>query len=407
MTNMLSDSSPLALARRTVPFQESVIREMTRLGEVTGAVNLSQGLPDYPSPPEVLAAAAEAVLAGDNQYTFPFGTAAFRDAIARKTLAYNKIAADPATDVTVTCGVSEALMATLLALTEPGDEVIILEPWYESYVPDCQMVGVIPRFVPLREPDYTIDFDELRRAFTARTRLILLNTPHNPTGKVFSLAELCEIARLCCQHGVIAVTDEIYEMILYGEHVHTSIGSLPGMHDRTVTISGLGKTYALTGWRVGWIVADSRLSSLIRKVHDYLTICAPAPFQAAGIAALGLPDAFYQRLRQEYLTRKALLLRALDETGFTYLAPQGAYYVMADFSNVRWQPQKYSRAGWTLDRAFAEWAARDAGVAFVPGSSFYANGGGETRVRINFAKQEATLKEAARRLRAAAGRQAD
>lgn len=393
-------SRPLTLARRTEPFQESVIREMTRLGDETGSVNLSQGLPDYDSPPEVLEAAAAAVRQGDNQYTFPFGTPNFREAIAEKTRCYNRISADPETEVTVTCGVSEAMMSTILALTDPGDEVIILEPWYENYVPDCQMAGAVPRFVPLREPDYTFDPAELRAAFSDRTRLILINTPHNPTGRVFTRAELAEIAALCQEFGVIAVTDEIYEYIYYDQHQHVSIGSLPGMEDRTVSISGLGKTYALTGWRVGWTVAHPRLTSLIRKVHDYLTICAPAPFQAAGITALGLGEDFYVGLREEYAARRRLLLSALDAAGLQYRAPEGAYYVMADFAHLRWDEASYTRAEWSTDRAFAEFMAREIGVAVVPGSSFYygKGQGGITRVRFNFAKQESTLQEAARRL---------
>jgi aminotransferase len=261
------------------------------------------------------------------------------------------------------------------------------------------MAGAVPRFVPLREPDYTFDPAELRAAFNDRTRLILINTPHNPTGRVFTRAELEEVARLCQEFGVIAVTDEIYEYILFDGRAHVSIGSLPGMEDRAVTISGLGKTYALTGWRVGWTVAHPRITGLIRKVHDYLTICAPAPFQAAGIAALALPDDFYTRLRDEYAGRRAILLDALDAAGLRYLAPQGAYYVMAGFAHLDWDAEKYARSDWTLDRVFAEYMAREVGVAVVPGSSFYYRGGGETRVRFNFAKQETTLSEAARRLR--------
>jgi len=395
---MAKQSQPISLARRTQPFQESVIREMTRLGDESGSLNLSQGLPDFDASPEVLAAAIAAIQAGDNQYTFPFGHADFRQAIARKTLAYNGIPCDHETAVTVTCGVSEAMMATILALTDPGDEIIILEPWYENYLPDCQMAGAVPRFVPLHEPDYTFDPAELRAAFNERTRLILINTPHNPTGRVFSRAELEVIARLCQEFGVIAVTDEIYEYILYDERSHVSIGSLPGMEDRTVTITGLGKTYALTGWRVGWTIAHPRLTALIRKVHDYLTICAPAPFQTAGITALGLPDAFYQAMRAEYGRRRTILLDALSAAGFQFLIPQGAYYVMADFSALTWDAGKYSRPGWRRDRAFAEYMAREVGIAVVPGSSFYMADSSETRFRINFAKQEHTLRAAAERL---------
>jgi aspartate/methionine/tyrosine aminotransferase len=396
---MHRDKRPINLAVRSQPFQESVIREMTRLGDETGSVNLSQGLPDFQPPEQVVAAAITAIESGDNQYTFPFGSEAFREAISKKTFLYNHISSDPETDVTVTCGVSEAIMAVILALTDPGDEVIILEPWYENYLPDCYMSGVQPRFVALHEPDYIFDINELRMAFNSRTRLILINTPHNPSGRVFTKVELDEIAALCFQHGVIAVTDEIYEHILYDGHPHMSIGSLEGMEDRTVTISGLGKSYALTGWRVGWTIAHPKLTHLIRKVHDYLTICAPAPFQAAGVVALGLEEEYYRNLRNQYAKRRSILLKALDSAGFSYLEPEGAYYVMAEFSGLRWDTRRFEHPGWTLDRTFAEFLAREVGVAVVPGSSFYFNPiQGSSRVRFNFAKHLNTMQEAAKRL---------
>lgn len=390
---------PITLATRSQPFQESVIREMTRLGDETGSINLSQGLPDFQPPSQVIAAAISAIERGDNQYTFPFGSGAFREAISTKTSRYNKIPSDPETEVTVTCGVSEAIMAVILALTDPGDEVIIFEPWYENYLPDCHMAGVRPRFISLREPDYIFDTRELRNAFTSRTRLILINTPHNPSGRVFSQSELEEIAQLCRDHGVIAVTDEIYEHILYDGHKHISIGSLDGMEDRTVTISGLGKSYALTGWRIGWTIAHPQLTNLIRKVHDYLTICAPAPFQAAGVIALGLPEDYYVDLREQYNERRTVLLKALDSAGLSYRKPEGAYYVMADFSGTAWKLGHFQQPGWSLDRTFAEFLAREIGVAVVPGSSFYFNQmEGSSRVRFNFAKDLPTMEEAARRL---------
>ncbi|MBC8255302.1 MAG: aminotransferase class I/II-fold pyridoxal phosphate-dependent enzyme [Ardenticatenia bacterium] len=388
------------LAARTALFQESVIREMTRLGDEAGAVNLSQGLPDFDPPPAILEAASAAIQEGDNQYTFPFGAPDFREAIAAKCSGYNDVPADPETEVTVTCGVSEAIMAAILALTDPGDEVVILEPWYENYVPGCQMAGVRPRFVPMREPDYTVDPDELRQAFGEHTRLIIVNTPHNPTGRVLCRAELTTMAELCQEFDVIAVTDEIYERILYDDREHVSIGSLDGMRDRTVTISGLGKTYAVTGWRVGWAVAAPPLTALIRKVHDYLTICAPSPFQAAGIVALGQPDGYYDQMRAQYAGRRTILLEALERAGLPFCQPEGAYYVMADFGGLEWDTEAFSRPGWTPDRAFAEYIARDVGVAVVPGSSFYAGGNqGTSRIRFNFAKREDTLHQAARRLR--------
>ena len=401
MTRARRTAAPLPrTGRRTAGFQESVIREMTRLGDETGAVNLSQGLPDFTPPPEVITAAVEAIESGDNQYTFPFGSPAFRNAIAAKAARYNRLPVDPETDVTVTCGVSEGMMAAILALTDPGDEVIILEPWYENYVPDCVMAGVRPVFVPLRAPDYGIDADVLRAHISPRTRLVLLNTPHNPTGRVFTREELEAVARLCEEHNVIAVTDEIYEHIVYDGREHLSIGSLPGMEERTVTISGLGKTYAVTGWRVGWIIAPSRLSEEIRKVHDYLTICAPAPFQAAGAVALGLPAGYYEDMRGQYAQRRDLLLSGLGAAGFSYRRPEGAYYVMADFAGVRWDPGRWMRPRWSADRAFAEYLAREVGVAVVPGSSFYAGGeAGRSSVRFNFAKHLTTLETAVQRLR--------
>jgi aspartate/methionine/tyrosine aminotransferase len=390
---------PLTLAARSQPFQESVIREMTRLGDETGSVNLSQGLPDFEPPASVLAAAIAAIQSGENQYTFPFGSNTFREAISNKTSRYNHIQADPETEITVTCGVSEAIMAVILALTDPGDEVIILEPWYENYLPDCYMAGVKPRFVSLHEPDYTFDTQELRNAFNTHTRLILINTPHNPTGRAFSQGELNEIAKLCCEFGVIAVTDEIYEHVLYDGHTHISMGSLEGMDDRTVTISGLGKSYAVTGWRVGWTVAQPPITRLIRKVHDYLTICAPSPFQAAGSVALELPQEYYTNMRQQYLQRRKILLEALSTAGMAFRVPQGAYYVMAGFENVLWNRERYIKDAWSKDRAFAEFLAREIGVAVVPGSSFYFNATqGSTRVRFNFAKDRMTMQEAAKRL---------
>jgi aminotransferase len=401
--------------------QESVISEMTRVGDKVGAIDLSQGLPDFNSPPQLLEAAVRAIQDGDNQYSVPFGTLPFRQAVAARYARYNHITADPETEVTITCGASEATIAAILALTEPGDEVIILEPWYESYLPACRLAGARPRFVPLHEPDYAFDPAELRAAFSARTRLILINTPHNPTGRVFGQCELEAIAALCCEFDVIAVTDEIYDRILFDGHAHVSIGGLDGMAARTVTISGLGKTYAVTGWRVGWAIAAAPLTAEIRKVHDYVTVCAPTPFQAAGIVALGLSEAYYAKMCAQYARRRAILLEALDAASLPYRAPEGAYYVMADFGAIDWPAERFSRPAWTPDRAFAEYIAREVGVAVVPGSSFYTrpsegtsepdaslaprsdlsawSGPGTTRVRINFGKREQTLHEAAKRLR--------
>ena len=372
---------------------------MSRLGDVTGAVNLSQGLPDFLAPEVVLEAAVEAIREGENQYTFPFGDPEFREAMAEKNKRDNRIMFDPALEITVTCGVSEAMIATILALTDPGDEVIILEPWYENYLPDCAMAGVTPRFVALRLPDYTLDREELAQAFNDRTRLILINTPHNPTGRIFSKEELTFIAGLCIQHDVVAVTDEIYEYILYDGAEHISIASLEGMRERSVTISGLGKTFSVTGWRIGWAAACESLSALIRKVHDYLTVCAPAPFQKAGIKALNLGEDYFEQVIRQYALARTLILPGLRNAGFEIFVPEGAYYIMADFSRIEWPEEKYQNPAWTKDRAFAEFIAREIGVAVVPGSSFFHSAEmGAHLVRINFAKKDATLFEALRRL---------
>jgi aspartate/methionine/tyrosine aminotransferase len=378
-----------ALSRRTDGFGESVIREMSRFGAEVGGINLAQGLPDFEPPRAVVTALARAVRRpGAHQYAFTWGSPGFRSAVAGKYARFNSMRPDPDTEITITCGVSEAEVAAVLALTEPGDEAVIFEPWYENYLPACILAGVRPRFVPLREPDYSLDLGALAKAIRPRTRLLLLNTPGNPSGRVLTREELAAIGRLCAKNGVIAIVDEIYEHIWYEGHPHLSLGSMPGMEDRTVTLSGLGKSYAVTGWRIGWAVAAPALTSRIRKVHDYLTICAPAPFQEAGLAALALPASYYAGLREAYAARRRILLAALEKAGFGFTAPQGSYYVMADAAPL----------GWYDDRAFVEFLARTAGVVVVPGSSFYARGGGRTRVRFNFAKKETTLRAAARRL---------
>ena len=379
------------LSRRTKPFIESVIREMTRLGEQVGGVNLAQGLPDFHPPAPLLSALGRvAKRPGRHQYSFTWGSPEFREAVARKYRRFNSMKVDADREVTITCGTSEAIVASVFALTEPGDEVVILEPWYENYLPACVLAGVTPRFVPLREPGFGIDFAKLRAAFRRKTRLLLLNTPGNPTGRVLSRGELEEIGRLCRRFGTIAVVDEIYEHIWFDGHPHVSLASLPGMEDRTVTLSGLGKSYAVTGWRIGWAVAAPRLTSLIRKVHDYLTVCAPAPFQDAGLAALSLPGSYYAGMRRKYARKREMLLSALSAAGFGFSAPEGAYYVMADVAPL----------GWKDDWKFLDFLARRVGVIGVPGSSFYVGGRGRTKMRFNFAKRESTLREAARRLEA-------
>ena len=377
------------LSKRTEPFQESVIREMTRLGEKIGGVDLAQGLPDFEPPKKIIQSLKQAVSIGiNNQYSFTWGSLNFRKAVCDKYARFNNMKVNPETDVTITCGVSEALNSTILALTEPGDEVIILEPWYENYLPVCFLSGVKPRFVSFNKPDYSLDFDKIKKAINKKTRLILLNTPGNPTGRVLNKKELNEISSICQKYGLLAVVDEIYEHIWYEGHKHISLASLPGMKDRTITLSGLGKSYAVTGWRIGWAVAAKPLSQLIRKVHDYLTVCAPSPMQEAGCIALALPDSYYETMREKYSKRRKILLTALEKSGFEFSNPQGAYYVLVDAAPL----------GWKNDREVLNFFAHKVGIISVPGSSFYYGNKKNTCVRLNFAKKEETLRKAADRI---------
>jgi aminotransferase len=370
-------------------FTESVIREMTRLARAHDAVNLAQGFPDFEPPDAVKEAACAAIRGGVNQYAITWGAPDLRAAIAGKAARYNGLAVDPERHVTVCCGSTEAMLSTLLAIVDPGDEVVVFEPFYENYGPDAVLCGAVPRFVRLREPDWSFDERELAAAFGPRTRVIVLNTPNNPTGKVFSTDELDAIAALCRRHGVIAVSDEIYEHILYDGARHVSIASLPGMEELSVTINALSKTYSVTGWRVGWAIACEEITAAIRKVHDFATVGAPAPLQAAGAVALGLPASYYEDARRAYAARRDVLLGALEAAGLAPSRPAGAYYVMADISPF----------GFPDDRTFAEFLVREVGVATVPGSSFYTDPeAGRQRIRFNFCKREETLREAGRRL---------
>ena len=369
---------------------ESVIREMTRLAFLHGAVNLSQGYPDFPAPNEIKEAAKRAIDSDINQYAITWGAKSFRDAVARKasqTIGWN---VDPQTEVTVVCGSTEAMFAAFLGLLNPGDEVIIFEPFYENYGPDCALTGAVPRFVRLRPPDWRFSISELEAAFNERTRAIILNTPNNPTGKVFDRAEMESVARLCREWQTLAISDEIYDPILYDGQRHLAIASLEGMRERSVTINSLSKTYSVTGWRVGWAIAAPELTNSIRKVHDFLTVGAAAPLQEAGVTALALPERYYQGLSEEYAARRDRLLGILEEAGFQCFRPQGAYYIMADIS----------RFGFPNDVQFAEFLVREIGVASVPGSSFYSNpADGSQQVRFTFCKKEETLDEAGQRLR--------
>ncbi len=376
-------------SEKAARFTESVIREMTRLANLHGAVNLSQGFPDFPAPEEIKDAARRAIDADVNQYAITWGAKSLRDAIAAKFERLYGVPVDPERHVTVTCGSTEAIMAALMAFLNPGDELVVFEPFYENYGPDAILSGAVPRFVRLRAPHWDFDRDELRRAFGPRTRAIVINTPNNPTGKVFSREELEFIAALCIEHDAVAVTDEIYEHILYDGAVHIPIASLPGMAERTITINGMSKTYGVTGWRVGWAIAPEALSGAIRKVHDFLTVGAAAPLQEAGAMALALPDSYYTALAEGYRRRRDRLLPVLEQAGFRVHKPQGAYYTMTEIDAF----------GFADDVAFARHMVETIGVAVVPGSSFYKDAAdGSRQVRFAFCKKDATLDEAERRL---------
>jgi aspartate/methionine/tyrosine aminotransferase len=364
------------ISAKAASFTESVIREMNRMAVAAGAVSLAQGFPDFPCPIELKDAAAEALHADVNQYAITWGAPGLRQAIAAKTArTYPGWTPDPDTEITVTCGATEAMIAGMLGLLDPGDEVIVFEPFYENYGPDAVLADARPRYVTLHEPDWTFDPDELRAAVTPRTRALVLNSPHNPTGKVFSRDELATIADLCIENDLIAFTDEIYEHITYGAE-HIPLATLPGMADRTVTINSLSKTYSVTGWRVGWVIAPADLSIGVRRVHDFLTVGAAAPLQEAAIVALALPDSYYEALRAGYIERRDVLLSAL--------------YVMTDIADLTDVD----------DVTFARRLIVDPGVAAVPGSSFYSRPElGRTKLRFAFPKRLETLQAAGERLR--------
>ena len=382
------------LSDRVAHFTESVIREMTRQAMVHGAVNLAQGFPDFPAPAEIKAAAQEAIGADVNQYAITWGARNLRQAIALRMQTTQGVAVDPEKQVTVCCGSTEAMISTLLAVCNAGDEVVIFEPYYENYGPDSILSGAKPRFVKLRPPraaeeEWTFDERELRAAFHEHTKAIIVNTPNNPTGKVFTRAELELIRDLCVKFDVLAITDEIYEHILYDGTKHISMASLDGMQDRTVTINGMSKTYSVTGWRVGWTIAPPRITDAIRKVHDFLTVGAPAPLQEAGASALSLPESYYLKLAEGYRKRRERLIPVLEQAGFQCFRPRGAYYVMTDIRGFRFPD----------DVAFTKYLVSEIGVAAVPGSSFYRDRkDGASQVRFAFCKKDDTLDAAAERL---------
>jgi len=382
-------ASDARLSEKAGQFTESVIREMTRLALAHNAVNLSQGFPDFGAPEEIKAAAREAITRDINQYAITWGAKSLRNAIAEKFERTYGIAIDPEREITVCCGSTEAMMAAMMAIINPGDEVVVFEPFYENYGPDAILSGASPRFVRLRAPDWSFDADELARAFSNKTKAIILNTPNNPTGKVFSRAEMETIRDLCIQHNAFLITDEIYEHMLYDGAKHISAATIEGLRERTITINALSKTYSVTGWRVGWAIAPPEVSSAIRKVHDFLTVGAAAPLQEAGAVALRFPDSYYEQLAGAYLQRRDRLLGILDDVGFKCFTPRGAYYIMTDISAF----------GFANDVEFARYLVKEIGVAAVPGSSFYHNpADGAQQLRFTFCKKEATLAEASRSL---------
>ncbi len=385
------------LADRTAGFTESVIREMTRLVAISGGINLAQGFPNFPAPAEIKEAAKRAIDADVNQYAITWGAPSLRRALARTYGELYGMDVDPERMITVTCGATEAMISALLAIVDPGDEVVVLEPFYENYGPDVAICGAKPVHVSIRHPALRFDPEELRRAFSPRTKAVIVNTPNNPTGRVYDRAELALIAELCRQHDVIAVTDEIYEHIRYeGEHV--PLATLGGMAERTITISGASKTFSVTGWRVGWVVAPVRLTAGIRKVHDFLTVGAPAPLQEGVAEALALGRPYFERLASGYRARRDLLFGALDAAGFRPCLPQGAYYILCDISGF----------GFADDVAFARWLIAEVGVAAVPGSSFFSRPElGRDLIRFAFCKTDDVLREAGERLLGARDRAAD
>jgi aspartate/methionine/tyrosine aminotransferase len=378
-----------ALSAKAARFTESVIREMTRMAIHHQAVNLSQGFPDFPAPAEIKRAAQEAIAADINQYAITWGSKNLRNAIAEKFAATTGISLDPEREITVCCGSTESIMATMMAVINPGDEVVVFEPFYENYGPDAIMSGATPRFVKLRAPDWSFDPAELAAAFGPKTKAIILNTPNNPTGKVFERVELEMIRDLCVRWNAFAITDEIYEHMLYDGAKHIPICILDGMRERTITINALSKTYSVTGWRVGWAVAPPDVSVAIRKCHDFLTVGAAAPLQEAGAIALKFPPEYYATLASDYAQRRERLLGILTSAGFKCFKPRGAYYIMTDISAF----------GFPDDVAFAKHLVSEIGVAAVPGSSFYHHpADGRSQLRFTFCKTEKTFQAAKARL---------
>jgi aspartate/methionine/tyrosine aminotransferase len=383
----LASRSPISQKARK--FTESVIREMTRLAQQYNAVNLAQGFPDFPAPDEVKEAAVKAIRADINQYEITWGAKEFRLAVADRFRHDTGMEVDSEREMTVCCGSTETMIASLLAIIDPGDEVVVFEPFYENYGPDAIICGAATRHVRLHPPEWTFDPQELAAAFTDRTRAVIVNTPNNPTGKVFTHDELELIAEQCRRTNAYAITDEIYQFLVYDGFQHISLATLPGMRERTITINAMSKTYSVTGWRVGYAIAPPEITNAIRKMHDFLTVGAAAPLQQAGATALRLPETYYQKLCQDYLARRDRMLVGLEQAGFRCFRPHGAYYIMADISAF----------GFPNDIEFARYMVQEIGVGVVPGSSFYRDrDSGAQQVRFTFCKKDATLDEALRRL---------
>ena len=374
-------------SQRTSLFGESVIRRMTRVAQAHGAINLSQGFPDFDPPEALLRAAEEAMRHGPHQYAVTWGAPKFRTALARKQARFTGLDLDPDTNFVVTCGSTEAMMVAMMTACNPGDKVIIFSPFYENYVADTILSGAEPIYVPLHPPDFSFDPADLRRAFAQKPKALILCNPANPSGKVFTRAELLLIAQLAEAHDTFVITDEVYEHILYAPSQHVYFAALPGMFERTISCGSLSKTYSITGWRLGYVMASPRVINQARKVHDFLTVGAAAPLQEAAVTALGFPDSYYQDLQQVYAEKRAVFLGFLDRAGLTYTRPAGAYYVMVDISEF----------GWENDVDFSEWLAREVGVAGVPGSSFFREPVRHL-IRFHFAKRTETLAAAGERL---------
>ena len=378
------------VSHKAAQFKESVIREMSRVAAKHKAVNLAQGFPDFPAPPEIKDAACRAIMNNHNQYAITWGTKSLRDGIVAKTLRDYGVQLDPETNLTVCCGATEGMIASLMATVNPGEEVVVFEPFYENYGPDAILCGATPRFVSLNPPEFSFDRAELAAAFNDKTRAIIINSPNNPTGRVFSRSDLEFIAELCKKHDVLAITDEIYEHILYDGAEHIPLWTLPGMAERTIAVNSVSKTYSVTGWRIGFIMASAELTASIRKVHDFLTVGASAPLQEACAEAFAFPDSYYQELTDFYRERRDYLLQALTDVGFRCVRPSGAYYIMAEIEPF----------GWDDDVAFAIYLASEIGVATVPGSSFYRPGHPDAKkfIRFCFCKEMSTLQAAVAKL---------